>query len=147
MITVQNLMQMKGQQIWYTSPNAGILDALGLMTSKDIGALPVMDENGLVGIISERDIVRILAEEQDFTPENEVARYMTRTVITTTRESTVEDCMQLMTTHHIRHLPVVEDHLLVGIVSIGDVVKACITDRDETINHLENYIGGHGYGQ
>lgn len=147
MITVRNLMQMKGQQIWQIEPKASILAALELMTRKNIGALPVVDQTGLVGIISERDIVRILAEEQNFISENEVARYMTPTVISTTKESTVEDCMQLMTTHHIRHLPVVEDKQLVGIVSIGDVVKACITDRDETINHLENYIGGQGYGQ
>ncbi len=147
MITVRNLMQMKGQQIWQISPQASILDALNLMTQKDIGALPVVDSASLVGIISERDIVRILAEKHGFKAESEVARYMTHEVITTSTDSTVEDCMQLMTTHHIRHLPVMEEGKLIGLVSIGDVVKACITDRDETINHLENYIGGQGYGQ
>ncbi len=147
MITVRNLMQMKGQQIWQIASQASILDALNLMTEKDIGALPVVDSASLVGIISERDIVRILAEKHGFQAESEVARYMTREVITTSTDSTVEDCMQLMTTYHIRHLPVMEEGKLIGLVSIGDVVKACITDRDETINHLENYIGGHGYGQ
>lgn len=147
MITVRNLMSMKGQDIWFISPQATILQALALMSQKDIGALPVLDNDRLVGIISERDIVRILAEEHTFHPQKTVASYMTSEVITTSPESTSEDCMYLMTTHHIRHLPVIEDNKLTGLVSIGDVVKASITDRDEIINHLENYIGGQGYGQ
>ncbi len=147
MITVRNLMNMKGHDVWSISPAATILDALALMSQKDIGALPVIENGNLVGIISERDIVRILAEEHTFHPQKPVSSYMTTDVITTSPESTSEDCMYLMTAHHIRHLPVMEAEKLTGLVSIGDVVKASITDRDEIINHLENYIGGQGYGQ
>lgn len=145
MITVRNLMQRKGHHVWQIEPHKSIFDALRLMTQKDIGALPVVDSSGLVGIISERDIIKLLAQEVGFSAEKDVAQVMTKEVITANPDSTIEDCMQLMTTYNIRHLPVLESDALIGIVSIGDVIKAFIDDRDETISHLEDYISGPGY--
>jgi len=147
MLTVKDLIKVKGDQIWFIQPHAGILQALELMTQKDIGALPVIDETGLVGIISERDIVQMLSSAKEFFPEDTIERYMTHEVITTTLDATVEECMTAMTNFHVRHLPVVENDRLVGLISIGDVVKSVITERDNMINNLEDYIVGRGYGQ
>ncbi len=146
MITVKNLIQMKGSQLWFIRPDANVLQALDLMTQKDIGALPVLDETKLVGIISERDIVQMLSDAKAFYPEETIEKYMTREVIVTNLDTTVEECMTLMTNYHIRHLPVVEEGKLIGLISIGDVVKSIISDRDDMINNLEDYIVGRGYG-
>jgi len=146
MITVKNLIQMKGSQLWYIRPDTNVLQALDLMTQKDIGALPVLDETKLVGIISERDIVQMLSDAKAFYPEETIEKYMTREVIVTNLDTTVEECMTLMTNYHIRHLPVVEEGKLIGLISIGDVVKSIISDRDDMINNLEDYIVGRGYG-
>lgn len=145
MITVKNLIQMKGSQLWFIRPDANVLQALDLMTQKDIGALPVLDETKLVGIISERDIVQMLSDAKAFYPEETIEKYMTREVIVTNLDTTVEECMTLMTNYHIRHLPVVEEGKLIGLISIGDVVKSIISDRDDMINNLEDYIVGRGY--
>jgi len=145
MITVKNLIQMKGSQLWYIRPDTNVLQALDLMTQKDIGALPVLDETKLVGIISERDIVQMLSDAKAFYPEETIEKYMTREVIVTNLDTTVEECMTLMTNYHIRHLPVVEEGKLIGLISIGDVVKSIISDRDDMINNLEDYIVGRGY--
>jgi CBS domain-containing protein len=147
MITVKNLIQMKGSQLWFIRPDANVLQALELMTQKDIGALPVLDETKLVGIISERDIVQMLSHAKTFYPEETIEKYMTREVIVTNLDTTVEECMTLMTNYHIRHLPVVEEGKLIGLISIGDVVKSIISDRDDMINNLEDYIVGRGYGK
>jgi len=146
MITVKNLIQMKGSQIWYIRPDANVLEALELMTQKDIGALPVLDQSDLVGIISERDIVQMLSNAKAFYPQETIEKYMTRELIVTNLDTTVEECMTLMTNYHIRHLPVVEEGKLIGLISIGDVVKSIISDRDDMINNLEDYIVGRGYG-
>lgn len=146
MITVKNLIQMKDSQIWYIRPDANVLEALELMTQKDIGALPVLDQSDLVGIISERDIVQMLSNAKAFYPQETIEKYMTRELIVTNLDTTVEECMTLMTNYHIRHLPVVEEGKLIGLISIGDVVKSIISDRDDMINNLEDYIVGRGYG-
>jgi len=146
MITVKNLIQMKDSQIWYIRPDANVLEALELMTQKDIGALPVLDQSDLVGIISERDIVQMLSNAKAFYPQDTIEKYMTRELIVTNLDTTVEECMTLMTNYHIRHLPVVEEGKLIGLISIGDVVKSIISDRDDMINNLEDYIVGRGYG-
>jgi len=146
MITVKNLIQMKGSQLWYIRPDANVLEALELMTQKDIGALPVLDQSDLVGIISERDIVQMLSNAKAFYPQDTIEKYMTRELIVTNLDTTVEECMTLMTNYHIRHLPVVEEGKLIGLISIGDVVKSIISDRDDMINNLEDYIVGRGYG-
>jgi CBS domain-containing protein len=142
MVTVKDLLRVKGDKVWSIKPGAGILDALELMTQKDIGALPVLDDSGLAGIISERDIVQMLSSARAFFPGDNVEQYMTRDVITTQPEASVEDCMTAMTNFHVRHLPVLDKGRLVGLISIGDVVKSVITERDEVINSLEGYIVG-----
>jgi CBS domain-containing protein len=111
------------------------------MAEKGIGALPVVDETGLVGIISERDIMRIIAVNKNCL-EEEIAGYMTRDVIIATPETTLEECMQMMIDKHFRHLPVVEGGQLTGMVSIRDVVRVLLDQRDALITDLENYIVG-----
>lgn len=142
MITVKHLIQNKGSQVWVISPNANVMQALELMTQKDIGALPVVDESSLVGIISERDIVQMLSNAKTFHPQDTIYQHMTRDVITTNLDASVEECMTMMTNYHIRHLPVIENGKMIGLISIGDVVKSIISDRDEMINNLEDYIVG-----
>lgn len=142
MITVKHLIQNKGNQVWVISPNANVMQALELMTQKDIGALPVVDESSLVGIISERDIVQMLSNAKTFHPQDTIHQHMTRDVITTNLDASVEECMTMTTNYHIRHLPVIENGKMIGLISIGDVVKSIISDRDEMINNLEDYIVG-----
>jgi CBS domain-containing protein len=117
------------------------------MAEKDIGALLVMEGEKLHGIVSERDFVRSIAESERCLIEAAVSKYMTRVVITVTPEQSIDDCMKTMTDHHIRHLPVVESEKVVGVISIGDIVKADIMDKMAKINTLENYIEGRGFGQ
>lgn len=147
MITVRDLLQQKGNLVWSVQPDDPVLTALNLMTEKDIGALLVMDGTKLRGIVSERDFVRSIAESRNCLIEAPVSEYMTKVVITVAPEQTLEDCMQLMTDHHIRHLPVVERESIIGVVSIGDIVKADIQEKVSKINTLENYIEGRGFGQ
>jgi len=147
MITVRDLLQQKGNLVWSVQPDDPVLTALNLMTEKDIGALLVMDGAKLRGIVSERDFVRSIAESRNCLIEAPVSEYMTKVVITVAPEQTLEDCMQLMTDHHIRHLPVVEMENIIGVVSIGDIVKADIQEKVSKINTLENYIEGRGFGQ
>lgn len=147
MITVRELLKGKGHDIWFVNPHDPVLLALNLMSEKDIGSLLVMEEGKLRGIVSERDFVRSLAETETCTLDADVSKYMTRVVITVSPDQTNEDCMRLMTQHRVRHLPVVENGAVVGVISIGDIVKADITSKESMINSLENYIEGRGYGQ
>ncbi len=147
MITVRDLLKTKGNEIWFVQPADPVLKALDLMAEKDIGALMVMDQAKLKGIVSERDFVRSIAESEKCLIDAEVQKYMTKVVITVEPEQTIDDCMQLMTDNHIRHLPVIENSQTIGIISIGDVVKAIISSKESTIHSLENYIEGRGFGQ
>ncbi len=117
------------------------------MAKKDIGALLVMENGKLHGIVSERDFVRSTAESERCLIEAAVSKYMTKVVITVSPDESIEDYMKLMTDHHIRHLPVVEKERVIGVISIGDIVKADIQDKESKINSLENYIEGRGFGQ
>ncbi len=147
MLKVKELLRHKSKQIWSIHPEATILNALQLMSNKDVGALPVMDEMGLVGIISERDFLHITAKAKTLDLNAAISQYMTKKVITTTTEASLEECMQMMTENYIRHLPVMEDNQLIGLISIGDVVRSCVESRDQKISQLEGYIEGRGYGQ
>ena len=147
MLTVRDIMRLKGEGIWAVSPETNTIDALRFMAEKRVGALLVLDGGLLVGIISERDFVYRIAEERDCCLERPVKDTMTSKVITVTPQQTIEQCMQLMTNRHIRHLPVIDEGNLTGIISIGDVVKGIISDQSSLINNLEDYIMGTGYGK
>lgn len=147
MVTVHDLITKKGNKVWSISPNDLMMEALVMMAEKNVGALLVMDGNSIAGIISERDFARSIASTGKCLLNNAVENYMTRELYTVGLEQSIEACMQLMTQKHIRHLPVVENGELQGLISIGDVVKAVIASKDVTINHLENFIEGRGYGQ
>lgn len=142
MIKVKELIKLKGGSVWHAVPKTNMRAAIHLMTEKKIGALPVMDDLGLVGIITERDILRVMANHGEQCLDHDIADYMTREVFTASAESTLEECMQSMIDHHFRHLPILKGKELVGIVSIRDLVKKLLTQRDALINDLENYIVG-----
>jgi CBS domain-containing protein len=145
MVTVRHLLQEKGNQVWNVSPKATILEALRLMEDKDIGAVPVMDNGKLVGIFSERDYARQVSETERLNLDVSVDVMMTKVVYIVSSDQTIDECMNLMTEYHIRHLPVVDDAKVIGLISIGDVVKEIISDRESTIQGLENYITGREY--
>lgn len=142
MTMVSDMLKSKGNQVWFVSPNSDMLDALKIMADKDVGALVVLEGDQIKGIVSERDFVRAVAKEERCSLNTTILEYMTQDVVTVTPDQSLEDCMRLMTKEHIRHLPVVEENKLVGLISIGDVVKGLISGKDSTINHLENYIEG-----
>jgi CBS domain-containing protein len=140
METVQQLLDAKGRQIYSIGPDDKVIDALKVMAEKDVGALVVTESGRLVGIISERDYARkvaLLGKSSDDVPVREI---MTSDVVTVGPERTVEECMSLVTSRRIRHLPVCEGDRLVGLVSIGDLVKETIADQEQTIRQLESYI-------
>jgi CBS domain-containing protein len=147
MLTVRDLLKVKGEGVWAISPETSMLDALRFMTEKNVGALVVLEDGLLVGIISERDFVHQIAEKRQAQLDASIGEYMTTKVITVTPDQTIEDCMQLMTLKHIRHLPVMSKDQLIGLISIGDVVKGIISEQSSMINNLQDYILGTGYGQ
>jgi len=143
MKTVAQLLALKTQQDVYTiAPDAWVLDALRLMAEKNVGALPVMCDGELVGIVSERDYARKVALEGRSSYATPVSEIMTEAVIIVLPQQTVGDCMQMMTDHHLRHLPVMGNGKLIGLLSIGDLVKATTVQQAELIRHLEGYIRG-----
>ena len=146
MITVSDLLKTKGNQVWSISPNMSVLETLQFMAEKDVGALLVLEDEKIVGIISERDFVRSIAKTERCVLNTTVLEYMTKKVLTVRPNQSIEECMQLMTKEHIRHLPVVEGDKLVGLISIGDVVKGLMSYDRTMIDNLQNYIEGSGYG-
>jgi CBS domain-containing protein len=147
MAQVKDLIRVKGSDTWSVGPETPVLEALRVMYEKDIGALLVQDSGKLVGIFSERDFARSIVDTGSCVIEKPVKEYMTTKVFTIAPVNSMDECMQLMTTKKIRHLPVMEGEKVVGMISIGDVVKEEIASRQSTIDTLENYIEGHGYGQ
>lgn len=143
MTTVRDVLDKKGGRVWYVTSSTTIQDALRLMAEKNIGAAPVIDGGQIVGIFSERDWARQAVLTSGITPEAPVSRIMTSPVYYVTPDQSMEDCMALMTNRRFRHLPVMENDELVGLISIGDVVKHMIVEKDEAINSLENYIWVH----
>ncbi len=142
MKTVKQLLQGKanGGAIHAIAPEASVLDAIKLMAEKGIGALVVLDRERLAGVLSERDYARKVILHGRSSQTTLVREIMTDKVITVRSEQTVDDCMALMTAKRIRHLPVVDAGKLAGVLSIGDLVKELIADREETIKQLESYI-------
>lgn len=147
MITVRDLLKVKGNQVWTIPSNTTVLKALETLAAKDVGALLVVDAGKIEGIISERDFVRSIAETGNCMIDSTVSEHMTRGVFSISPAQTIEECMQLMTDKRIRHLPVLDDGALVGLISIGDVVREIISNKQSMINSLEEYIGGRGYVQ
>ncbi|MDR3573351.1 MAG: CBS domain-containing protein [Anaerolineaceae bacterium] len=145
MATVQNLLDRKGITVWSIAPGASVESALSLMSQKDIGALLVMDAGKIVGIFSERDYVRKIISNARISMATPVKEFMSHPVFYVSPQQTVDDCMSLMTAKHIRHLPVMDGEKLAGLISIGDVVKQVITEKEGTIQDLENYITGREY--
>ncbi|WP_445116021.1 CBS domain-containing protein [Acinetobacter sp. WZC-1] len=143
MTTVAQVIQDKsGQEIYTISPTATVLEAITLMASKGIGAVVVTEGNQVTGILSERDYTRKIALMQRTSDHTTVAEIMTSRVISVTRNHTVDECLELMTDRHLRHLPVLEDDSLIGLVSIGDLVKAAMEEQKRLIEQLQQYISG-----
>jgi CBS domain-containing protein len=142
MRTVRQLLDAKGRDIWTISPDNTVYEALKLMADKNIGALVVVEGERMVGIFSERDYARKVVLHGKFSREILVSGIMTREVYSVSPDHTVKECMAVMTQGHFRHLPVLESEKLVGVISIGDVVKALLSEQDFIIAQLENFIAG-----
>ena len=144
MYTVGQLLQNKGDQLWSVTPKATVYEALELMAAKNCGAVLVLEAGQLIGMFTERDYARKVVLKGKTSKIATVGELMTTDVLYVSPDDTIENCMALMTQHRTRHLPVMENGKLVGLVSIGDIVKAVISDREFTIRELEHYItGGH----
>ena len=142
MKTVHEILQSKGNTIWSVSPGTTVYAALQLMAEKEVGALLVLNEGILVGIISERDYARKVVLQGKLSKDTLVKEIMSPKVIYVNTSLSVEECMALMINKRIRHLPVMQNEKLVGIISIGDVVKAVIDEKESTIDQLGHYIKG-----
>jgi CBS domain-containing protein len=140
--TISAVLKNKAGDLWSTTPNASVYEAIEIMAEKQVGALPVMEQGKLLGIISERDYARKVILKGRLSKETPVSDIMTSPVITVTLQHSVGDCMHIITEKRIRHLPVVENDRLIGVISIGDLVNWVITEQQQTIRHLEAYISG-----
>ena len=139
---VNDILRLKGHDVWSVTPDTTVFDALRLMADKNIGAVVVLEEAGLAGIFSERDYAREVILKGRSSKEMPVSDIMTSVVATVTPKNSIEECMSLMTNKRIRHLPVLDGDDLVGVVSIGDIVNSIISDQEFTIKQLESYITG-----
>lgn len=140
MMRVKNLLDRKHGEVWSIEPEDPVLEAIQIMADRHVGALPVVRNGELLGIVSERDYARKVILLGRSSAETPVWQIMSSPVITVTPDDTVRHCMTLVTERRIRHLPVLENGVLVGIVSIGDLVKAVIEEQQETIEQLERFI-------
>ncbi|MCP4726329.1 MAG: CBS domain-containing protein [bacterium] len=143
MATVKNILDEKGSDVVTISPDASVFEALKLMADKGVGAVLVTEGDSIVGILSERDYARKVILKGKASKDSPVSEIMTKRVLYVRPELSVDECMALMTEKHFRHLPVLDDGKLAGIISIGDVVKAVMDKKEFIINQLENYIYGH----
>ena len=144
MVTVRNLLENKGNHIWSISPDASVYTALMLMADKRIGALLVLIDDKLAGVMSERDYARKVILKGRSSKDTLVGDIMTTKVFYVSPDQKIDECMALMTDKSIRHLPVVEGEDLLGVISIGDVVKAVISEQEFIIDQLETFITGTG---
>lgn len=140
MKNVRDLLQAKGTDIWSVSPDESVFAALELMSDKGIGAVLVLEGSSVAGILSERDYARQVVLKGKASRDTPVRDIMTTELFVVTPERTVDECMTLMTEKRIRHLPVVTGDRLTGLLSIGDIVKAVISDKQDQIEQLETYI-------
>lgn len=144
MLTVRELLAKKGSEVWSVSPDATVYDALQLMAARNVGAVLVLDDGELVGILSERDYARQVILKGKASRDTPVRDIMTTSVVSVSPDRTIDDCMALMTERRIRHLPVLQSDVLLGVLSIGDVVKAVISEKEFHIEQLESYIASSG---
>ncbi len=142
MATVRSILQAKGYDVWSIAPDVPVYEALKLMSDKNVGALLVLDQGEWVGILSERDYARKVELHGKTASDTPVNQIMTTKVVCVSPEQTLEECMALMTEKRIRHLPVLDGDQLIGLISIGDVVKNIIVEQEFVIQQLENYIVG-----
>ncbi|MGC8493875.1 MAG: CBS domain-containing protein [Syntrophobacteraceae bacterium] len=143
MKNVRDVLREKGSAVYSIGPEETVYDALRLMAEKNVAALPVFEGDRLAGMISERDYARKIILHQKASKETKVREIMTAEVITVTQSVDLEQCMEIFTEKRIRHLPVVENDRVIGIISMGDVVKGIIGHKEDVIDQLEGYIKGH----
>lgn len=142
MKTIGQILQAKGNETWTVAPDTTVFAALELMAKRDIGALVVLEDDEVIGIFSERDYARKVILEGKSSRTIPVSSIMTKNVICVRPDQTINKCMALMTEKRIRHLPVLDANRLIGLVSIGDIVKAVINEQQVMITHLEDFIYG-----
>jgi CBS domain-containing protein len=136
------MLDQKGHQVWSVQPGDTVYDAIEMMADKDIGALVVLDGSKIVGMVTERDYARNVFLKGRASPQTLVGEIMARNVVCVEPDKSIEECMAIMSARRVRHLPVINDGELLGIVSIGDLVKNTISDREFMIEQLEHYIRG-----
>ncbi|MGE5892840.1 MAG: CBS domain-containing protein [bacterium] len=141
-LTVEELLAKKGQEIWSISSRATVYEALEKMAEKDVGVLVVIDDGRLVGIFSERDYARKVILKGKASKDTSVGELMTTTIFSVTPENTLRESLTLMTARQIRHLPVLKQGQLVGVITLGDVVRMIISKQENAINLLEEYVSG-----
>jgi CBS domain-containing protein len=145
MSNVFNILTKKDKAIWSVNPQDTVLDTLKLMAEKNVGAVIVLEDGKIAGIFSERDFARHSAKRSIQLEQVLIKEMMTNLIFSVSPDQTTEECMSLMTAKRIRHLPVIEDGKLAGLISIGDVVKQVIEDQKFSINQLERYVTGEVY--
>lgn len=142
MVTVKDILKEKGNIYYWVEPYTITIDVLKLMSEKNIGAVLVMYNDKIAGIFSERDYARKLALYGKSSTDTHVSEFMSTNITTVTENTPIQDCMSLMTDKRIRHLPVIKNDKVIGVVSIGDIVSFIIREQKDTIDQLENYITG-----
>ena len=140
---IDSVLRLKGGQIWSVAPTATVYEAIEKMSAKGVGALLVLEDDRLAGIISERDYARKVILRDRSSKQTQVREIMTSPVVTATPLHSVEECMRTMTENRVRHLPVVDRDKVIGVISIGDLVNWIISAHEETIGHLQSYIAGN----